>query len=449
MTERATTDVDADALPFATHLSYAAGAVGTSIFGTVPGLLLLYFMTDTLGIAPAVAGATLAIGRLWDVLLDPLVGAASDRTRSRLGRRRPWMFVGALLMPAGFALLFAVPDLADPAARGLWVLLALLGTSSAFSVFQVPYVAMPAEMTRHPREQTVLMAWRMSAMVVGILLSGALAPQLVRLGGGGRAGYALMGRALAAIAGVAMAAAAIGTGGIAARPVGAPAALVAQLAAVLRNRAFRVLLAAIVLQVVAMSALLAAVPYVSRYLLGGGETTVTLLFACLVVPSLVAMPAWVAAERRLGRIGAWTLATACFAGLGALLAIAAPGRLVPVAAIVALMGLAYGGTQVFPYALLPEAIAAGHDESGVEQGGVLAGLLTSAEKCGNALGAIIAGTVLQASGFVESGGGETVVQPAGALLGIRLCASLLPSLVLVASLPLLLRCGDAPRGAGR
>ena len=229
---------------------------------------------------------------------------------------------------------------------------------------------------------------------------------------------------------------------------GAPAPLREQLSAVLRNRAFRVLAGAIVVQLVAMSSMLATVPYVARYLLEGGESIVTLLFVCVVLPSLVAMPAWVALERRLGRIGAWTVATVAFAALNLSLMVAGPGRLWTVAGIVSLMGLAYGGTQVFPYALLPDAIAAGREDSGVEQGGVLAGVLTAAEKCGNALGALVAGLVLQASGFVESRGGVAVAQSAGALAGIRLGAAVLPALLLCASLPLLRRCRDAA-GTGR
>lgn len=438
----------AASLPTALHLAYGAGAVGTAIFGTVPGLLLLYFMTDTLGIAPALAGATLAIVKLWDVLVDPTVGALSDRTRSAWGRRRPWMLAGGLLMPIGFALLFSVPDFPSPRGSWLWVLVAFLCTSTAFAIYQVPYVAMPAEMSEDGREQTVLMAWRMSAMVIGILLSGALAPQLVLAGGGGRPGYALMGRVLAAICAVAMLTAFLGTRHAPALRRGAPAPLREQLSAVLRNRAFLVLAGAIVVQLVAMSSMLATVPYVARYLLEGGESIVTLLFVCVVLPSLVAMPAWVALERRLGRIGAWTVATVAFAALNLGLMVAGPGRLWTVAGIVSLMGLAYGGTQVFPYALLPDAIAAGREDSGVEQGGVLAGVLTAAEKCGNALGALVAGLVLQASGFVESRGGVAVAQSAGALAGIRLGAAVLPALLLCASLPLLRRCRDAA-GTGR
>lgn len=431
-------------LPRALHVAYGAGAVGTAIFGTVPSLLLLYFMTDTLGIAPGLAGATLAAGKLWDVVIDPLVGALSDRTRTAWGRRRPWMLAGALTMPVAFALLFSVPDLATPSARWLWVLACYVAASTAFAVYQVPYVAMPAEMSDDADEQTVLMAWRMSAMVVGILVSGAVAPQLVRVGGGDRAGWALMGRALAAICAAAMLTAFAGTRAAPTLARGRAAPLGAQLAAVLRNAPFRLLVLAIVVQLVAMSTLVAVVPYVATYLVGGGETTVTLLFLCLVVPALVAMPAWVAVERRLGRIGAWSVATVVFAVLNVGLVVAGPGRFGLVAATVACMGLAYGGTQVFPYALLPDAIAAGRARSGIEQGGVLAGLLTASEKSGNALGALLAGAVLQVSGFVEASGGATPAQPASALDGIRVCAAILPAALLLASLPVLRRWRTPP-----
>jgi GPH family glycoside/pentoside/hexuronide:cation symporter len=431
-------------LPRGLVLAYGTGAVATAIFGTVPSLLLLYFMTDTLGIAPGLAGATLAAGKLWDVVVDPLVGALSDRTRGGWGRRRPWILAGGLTMPIAFALLFSVPDLATVHARWLWVLLCYVAASTAFATYQVPYVAMPAEMSDDAGEQTLLMAWRMSAMVVGILLAGALAPQLVRLGGNGRAGYALMGRTLAVVCALAMLTAFAGTHRAPTLARGRTAPLATQVAAVLRNAPFRLLVLAIVVQLVAMSTLVAVVPYVATYLLGGGATTVTLLFVCLVAPALVAMPAWVAAGRRLGRIGAWIVATAVFAALNLGLVVAGPGRFAAVAATVALMGLAYGGTQVFPYALLPDAITAGSTRSGIEQGGVLAGLLTASEKSGNALGALVAGTVLQVTGFVEAAGGATPTQPASALWGIRVCAGVLPPLLLFASLPLLRRWRTTP-----
>jgi len=79
-----------------TYVGYAAGSVGTGIFTTVPGLLLLTFMIRQLQVPAALAGLVILVPRLWDVVTDPFVGSLSDRTRTRWGPRRPWLLAGAL-----------------------------------------------------------------------------------------------------------------------------------------------------------------------------------------------------------------------------------------------------------------------------------------------------------------------------------------------------------------
>src|SRR5258706_13385852 len=106
------------------------------MFSTVPGLLLLYFMTDTLGIAPGLAGSAMFAGKAWDLVTDPLVGALSDRTRSARGRRRPWLLARAIALPVWFFLLFHVPDLATPFARWLWAPAVFVFGATAYSVSQ-------------------------------------------------------------------------------------------------------------------------------------------------------------------------------------------------------------------------------------------------------------------------------------------------------------------------
>ena len=81
------------------------------------------------------------------MLIDPLIGAASDRQLARTGSRRGFMVTGALALPLFFALTFAVPPTWGPVAGAISVLLAFLATATAFSLFQVPYVALPAELT--------------------------------------------------------------------------------------------------------------------------------------------------------------------------------------------------------------------------------------------------------------------------------------------------------------
>ncbi|WP_236836572.1 MFS transporter [Blastococcus sp. KM273129] len=84
-----------------THLGYATGSIGTAAFGTVPGLLLLYYLTDVLGVAAAIAGLVVFAPKAWDVLLNPWIGSRSDRTEGRWGPRRPWMLAGGLAVLTG------------------------------------------------------------------------------------------------------------------------------------------------------------------------------------------------------------------------------------------------------------------------------------------------------------------------------------------------------------
>ena len=82
------------------YLGYALGSVGTGIYNTVPGLLLLFYMTNTLGISAWLAGLAIFVPKLWDVVTDPWMGSISDRSHSRWGRRRPWLLLGGLTFVA-------------------------------------------------------------------------------------------------------------------------------------------------------------------------------------------------------------------------------------------------------------------------------------------------------------------------------------------------------------
>ncbi|MFJ9040746.1 MFS transporter [Streptomyces sp. NPDC102406] len=154
------------------RIGYGLGSFATGTFGTVPGLLLLSYLTDVLGVAAGLAGLLVFLPKAWDVLLNPWIGSLSDRTtRSRLGPRRSWMLLGALTMP----LCFAAPGL-DGGPAALYVAVLLLLTASAYACFHVPYVALPAELTADPDERARVMSWRVAFLAVAILLSGALAP---------------------------------------------------------------------------------------------------------------------------------------------------------------------------------------------------------------------------------------------------------------------------------
>lgn len=145
------------------------------MFSAVPGLLLLYYLTDVLGVSAAIAGAVLVVPKAWDVLLNPVVGAASDREAVRTGRRTRLLLIGAVTVPVLFAAMFAVPG-GSAGFAAAWTGVAFLLAASAFACFQVPYAALPAEISDDPAERGRAMAWRVVCLTFGILLAGGIAP---------------------------------------------------------------------------------------------------------------------------------------------------------------------------------------------------------------------------------------------------------------------------------
>ena len=182
---------------------YASGSLVTGAFTTVPGLLLLPYPTDTLGVAAGPAGVLVFAAKVWTVVLNPVAGRVSDRTTTRIGPRRPYVLGAGLAVGVAFAVLFAGPFAA--AAGAAWAIGGYLLASTAFAFFQAPYAAMPAEMTDDYRERTRLMSWRVAGIAVATLVSGAVAPLVVRRYGGGLAGHRAMGLVVgASIAGGAL-----------------------------------------------------------------------------------------------------------------------------------------------------------------------------------------------------------------------------------------------------
>ena len=426
-----------------TIVLYAIGSLGTGGYATLPGLVLTYFLTDNLGVAALAAGLIVTAAKIWDVLIDPLIGAASDRQLARTGSRRGFMVTGALALPLFFALTFAVPPSWGPVAGAVSVLLAFLATATAFSLFQVPYVALPAELTGSYDERTRLLGWRVVVLTAAILLFGAGGPALRNAGDDPVLGYLLMGIASGLVIGIGMLIASRTADVAARRTAGAPPAVVASstwrdqyasgFRALGRSQPFRALLGTFVLQALATGTMLAGAQYVATWVLRS-EDAVTFVFVALVGPALLATPGWTVIARRVGKERAFRMASVLFtlAAASLLVAVWAPGAWIY--GSVAVAGIAYAGLQSLPMAMLPDVIS--HDEriSGPGQAGTFTGIWTAGETVGFALGATAVSLTLAATGYISTVAGTTVEQPQAAITGIVLSFSILPAVLMAASL---------------
>ncbi|GAA1098305.1 MFS transporter [Nocardiopsis metallicus] len=419
-------------LPRSVHAWYGTGAVALGVFNTVPGLLLLIYLTDTLAVSPALAGAVIFLPKLIDLLVSPYIGIWSDRTRSSWGPRRPWMLAGALTLPLLFAAVFAGPPLQGAGAAAyvaaLFVLAAL-----ASSMFVVPYTAMPGEITSDYHERSTFNTWRTAFAGLALLLGGALAPVIQNVPEDPVTGYRLMGLFMGAVLVLSMLGTVVGTRR-APRPAFRPRSegLLAQLRVAFAHRHFRVLFPANLLMAVASGTMVAGVPYVTANIMGEPAYT-SILMVCVLVPLMAAAPLWKWLSLRVDKKRAAACSAAVFAlgGLGLLLI---PLWGVPGAVFSSvLVGVGLSGTMMLPASMLADCMAA-EDGSGRRQGGVLSGVWTSGEAMAQAVGTGLLSLSLALSGYVESGAGEVVQQSGTALRGMLIGSTLLPAAVMVCCL---------------
>ena len=133
-----------------TKLGYGVGDLGGNLFFTVVSFHLLIFFTDTLGLPPALTGLAFTVARLWDAVTDPLMGVISDRTRTRWGRRRPYLLAGAPLLLAGIAVLFVDPGLGTPGALFAWAVIVYSLANTAYTVAFIPYNSLTPDLAPAP-----------------------------------------------------------------------------------------------------------------------------------------------------------------------------------------------------------------------------------------------------------------------------------------------------------
>ena len=426
------------ALPASARRGYGLGSIATGSFGTVPGLLLLPYLTDRLGVSAGLAGLVVFLPKAWDVLLNPVAGQISDRSTNPAGRRRPFLLRAGLTLAVAFVLLFAGPVAPQGLAAG-WVVVLFLVCASAYAFFQVPYVAMPAEMTDDYAERTRLMTWRITILALAILVSGGLSP-MIRNQLGPEWGYRGVGLFVGLLIVVGTVGAWWGTRSTPMRIYGtAGASLREQLRIVARARDFRTLLIAFVVQALATGAMLAGVDYVARELLGSSGMS-TVLFVCFVGPALLVTPLWQRyAQTRDKRVG--FLAASLLLGGGALatlLTLNVATALVPLT--VAVVGIGYAGCQMFPLSMLADAAAVDAVRSGTNRVGVYTGVWTAGETLGLALGPFMFAGVLALGGYVSSTTGAAT-QPDSARTAIAWGFTVVPAVLVAVSLIFVTRYG--------
>jgi Na+/melibiose symporter-like transporter len=416
-------------------LSYSIGSIGTGIFLTVPGVLLLYYMSEILGIPAALAGLAVFIPRIWDMVTDPVMGWISDRTRTPWGRRRPYLLAGAILTALSFVFLFNAPEFAQSSTTFFYVLTIYVLSATAYTIFAVPYLAMPSEMSPDSNDRASIMAYRMTFAMAGVLAGSAAAPALVAAFGGGRDGFAAMSFVLGGICALTMLISFIGTARAPAlRPTTTPDRARPSIFIGFANRDFRMLAIAYCLQLGGLGTFTAAAPFYINHVAGRDEAALSTLFLSLLAGTMISLFVWAALGRAIGKVRAYLLAAATvLASITAVWFAKGPEDWTALLLVTGAIGVGFGGLQVLPFAMLTDVVHHAR-ERGEDLAGVLTGVWTAVEKGGLAVGPLIVGGVLSAGGFVSA----AAMQTETAILAVRIAFAAGPALLVLVSLPAIL-----------
>ena len=150
-----------DRVSWVERAGYAGGDLASCLYYNTWALFLMIFYTDTFGIGPAAAGTMLLVTRLWDTFADPVMGAVSDRTRSRFGKFRPWLLWMCVPYAIAGVLTFTTPNF-SPGGKLIYAYVTYTLVMLVYTAINVPYGALLGVITHDPEERTREIARMMS-----------------------------------------------------------------------------------------------------------------------------------------------------------------------------------------------------------------------------------------------------------------------------------------------
>jgi GPH family glycoside/pentoside/hexuronide:cation symporter len=415
-------------------IAWGIGTLGPVTVLTATNALLLRFLTDNYGLAAGMAASLIAISKFYDAFADIAMGIVSDRTRSRWGRRRPYLIGGGVLLAVSLFAIFAPPSFAGETARIVYMGAILMFYATAYTIFNVPYMAMPGEMTRNYHERTELMRWRVYGVGLAILIASAIGPKLLDWFGGGGDAYAKMAVVFAPIIVLAGVVAFAGTAHApSTERTATHHGIGAQIRSAAGNRPFVVLVLVKFITLMSLGTQ-SIFPFFFQRILGVSNGVLGTYFFCQTAMFLVAPSLWLWLSKRIGKKRTFLAALAISLPVWASWMLATAGEpLLLVYLRGVIIGVSGSGVILMGQSMLPDTMEYDYLRTGLRREGIFAALYTTVEKFSGAIGVALVGALLGAYGYVQSRGGA-VEQPESALWAIRVAMSGVPAVITLAGM---------------
>lgn len=413
------------------YFGWSLGTLGMSALLNTQTAMLQYYLTSIIGIAPALAGTLIFAAKMYDGVTDPAMGVISDRTRSRWGRRRPWMLAGGLLCGVAVVAMFSLPPL-EGWLLNAWVLGVLVLAATAYTMFNVPYLSMPAEMVDEPYERSKLMSYRVAWISLGSLIGLSVAPWLVALGRD-RFGleeteaYRFMGYAIGVLIVLATSACVWATRNARSTSrTGKRMPMAEQLRFLAGNRPFLLLLGIKYLGLFSLFASAGIVVFFVKHVMLRSEAILLWYGFAHLVGMLAGIPLWVLISKRLSKPHTLALSAGIYAIFHLTYLFSGPQEpLLVFYARVLVISIGSSGMLLMGQSLLPDVMEMDYRRTGLRREGIYAGLYSFIEKFAAATAPLLIGLTLGGLAFDRT----ATVQPPSAVTAILLLIAVVPAVL--------------------
>jgi len=366
-------------LSLGSKFRYGLADMGFALLTSAMQFFLLFYYTDVAGINPAIAGLALMVGKLtWDALNDPLFGYWSDRTRSRFGRRRIYMLIGAVPLGIAACIMFSLPKGLTGAAAFFAVLLSFWLVDTFHTMTNTSYSALTPELTRDYSERASLTSIRMAYSVFGYILGAAITTILAGIFQGAGLNLQQAWSATGAVFGaIAMTTILVTALTVKERPelAGEPSRLPPAKAIFIsfKNKPFVILMIAFILSSFSFTVLTALVPYFIQYQLNMKDQVSFVLFAMLLTIGIFLVPAKLVCDK-INKGPTYALGL-FIASLAIMTGFFFPHGATPLIYVVAIVaGIGFSTQWVCPWSMLPDVIEYDEKMTGERREGIYYGL---------------------------------------------------------------------------
>ncbi len=417
-------------LTFGYKVTWGIAALGTSLISGVFGALLPIFYQDYLGLSARWISIASLIYAIWNALNDPLFGYLSDSTRSKHGRRIPYMRYTAPFLAATFALVWFAPQHAGDFSLFLWMLVSMVLYDGCYTMIGLVYSSLLPEVSESDTQRNHL---QISSSLFGLLgtLLGFLIPDFFRPKAGEALSFFPLQIAMIVVGVTGMLLIIATTFKVKERlefsQVDKPLKLKDQIRFTFTSKSFLVLVSQNFMSILVSSLVTGSLFYLADYVL---QMNTIVLLAFIFVPLIGGVPITNLIRSRMGVVQAQQLLLV-IAGVGLVSLTFVPDVLIPVC--LALAGFGLSGPQTLTNVLFAEVADEDELRSGVRREGAFFGVNALITKPAQSLALALPPIILEATHFVTRQANNNVIfldQPAGALFGIKVFIGLIPGIAM-------------------